>query len=151
MAGITTAMNTSFKVELLSGLHDFDTSGGNDFKLGLFKTVPTGTYDATTTNYSVVTGNSDEHGGGTGYTAGGTSLTRVDPTSTSTTAFTDFSADITWGTSTITSDGAFIYNATSGNRTVSVHDFSGPKQSSGGNFTIQMPAATSAAAIIRIA
>jgi len=148
---ITTAMCTSFKVELLSALHDFDLSGGNDFKLGLFKETVTGTYSAVTTNYSVITGNSDEHAGGTGYTAGGTSLTRVDPTSTGTTAFTDFSADITWGTSSITSDGCFIYNATNGNRTVSVHYFGDPKSSSGGDFTIQMPTADSSSAIIRIA
>ena len=147
---ITTAMCTSFKSELLSALHDFDLTGGNDFKIGLFKTSPAGTYGAATTNYSNVTGNTDENTG-TAYVAGGTSLTRVDPTTSGTTAFTDFSADITWAVSTIVADGAFIYNATNSNRTVSVHDFGGAKSSSGGNFTIQMPAATSAAAIIRIA
>ena len=147
---ITTAMCTSFKVELLQALHDFD-SGANSFKIGLFKTAPAGTYDASTTNYSTVTGNSDEHGTPTGYTTGGTALTNVTPTSTTTTAFTDFSQDITWGTSTFTSDGAFIYNATNSNRMVSVHDFGGPKQSTAGDFVIQFPSPTSTTAIIRIA
>lgn len=145
---ITTAMCTSFKVELLQGLQDFDVAG-NVFKLGLFKTVPAGTYSAATTNYSDVTGNTDENTG-TNYTAGGKTLTNVAPTSTSTTAFTDFD-DQTWGTSSITADGAFIYNSSSGNRMVSVHDFGGPKQSSAGDFVIQFPDPTSAAAIIRIA
>lgn len=145
---IATAMCTSFKVELLQGLQDFDVAG-NVFKLGLFKTVPAGTYDATTTNYSDVTGNTDENTG-TLYTAGGKTLTNVAPTSTSTTAFTDFD-DQTWGGSSITADGAFIYNSTNGNRMVSVHDFGGPKQSSVGDFVIQFPDPTSVAAIIRIA
>ena len=145
---ITTAMCTSFKVELLQGLQDFDTAG-NTFKLGLFKTSPAGTYGAATTNYSDVTGNSDENGGA-GYTAGGKTLTNVTPTSTSTTAFTDFD-DQTWGSSTITADGAFIYNSTNGNRMVSVHDFGGAKSSSAGDFVIQFPTADSSNAIIRIA
>ena len=144
---ITTAMCTSFKVELLQGLQDFDVAG-NVFKLGLFKTSPAGTYGVATTNYSDVTGNTDENTG-TNYTAAKT-LTNTAPTSTSTTAFTDFD-DQTWGTSTITSDGAFIYNSTNGNRMVSVHDFGGAKSSSAGDFVIQFPTADSSNAIIRIA
>ena len=146
---ITTAMCTSFKVELLSGLQDFNLSGGNAFKLGLFKDTPAGTYGAATTNYSDVTGNTDENAG-TGYTAGGKTLTNVDPTSTGTTAFTDFD-DQTWSSSTIDSDGAFIYNSTNGNRMVSVHDFGGTKSSSAGDFVIQFPTADASNAIIRIA
>ena len=145
---ITTAMTTSFKVEVLSGLQDFNI-GGDVFKLGLFQTVPAGTYAATTTNYSDVTGNTDENAG-TAYVAGGKTLTNVDPVSSGTTAYTDFD-DQTWSASTITSDGAFIYNSSQGNRMVSVHDFGGPKSSSAGDFTIQFPVADASNAIIRIA
>ena len=146
---ITTAMCTSFKQELLEALHDFNASGGNAFKIGLFKNSVAGTYGAATTNYSNVTGNSDE-ASGTNYSAGGQSLTNVDPTTSSTTAYTDF-GNITWSTSTINADGAFIYNSTNANRMVSVHDFGGTKSSSAGDFTIQFPTADASNAIIRIA
>ena len=145
---ITTSMCTSFKSELLSALHDFDAAG-NTFKLGLFKTSPAGTYGAATTNYSNVTGNTDENTG-TGYTAAGKTLTNVAPTTSGTTAYTDFD-DQTWGTSTIDADGAFIYNSTNSNRMVSVHDFGTPKSSSTGDFVIQFPAAAASTAIIRLA
>ena len=146
---ITTAMTTSFKQELFEALHDFNASGGNTFKIGLFKQTVTGTYGAATTNYSTVTGNSDE-AAGTGYSAGGTNLTNIDPTTSSTTAFCDFS-DVTWSTSTIDADGAFIYNSTNGNRMVSVHDFGGTRSSSAGDFTIQFPTADASNAILRLA
>ena len=146
---ISTSLTTSFKSELLSGLHDFD-SGGNAFKIGLFKDTVTGTYGAATTNYSNVTGNSDE-ASGTGYSAGGSALTNVNPATSGTTAYTDFSPDITFSSSTIDADGAFIYNTTNGNRMVSVHDFGGTKSSSSGDFTIQFPTADASNAIIRIA
>lgn len=146
---ITTAMCTSFKKEVLEALHDFNASGGNTFKLGLFKDTVAGTYGAATTNYSNVTGNSDE-ASGTGYTAGGKTLTNVDPTTSSTTAYTDFD-DQTWSSSTIDADGAFIYNSTNSNRMVSVHDFGGTKSSSSGDFSVQFPTADASNAIIRIA
>ena len=81
MAGITSALCTSFKVELLEGDHDFN-NGADAFKVALFKANAsiTGTYDATTTNYSNVTGNSDELPNGSGYTTGGYALTNVNPT-----------------------------------------------------------------------
>lgn len=147
---ITTAMCTSFKQELLEALHDFNATGGNTFKLGLFGATVAGTYGAATTNYSNVTGNSDE-ATGTGYSAGGSTLTNVDPTTSGTTAYCDFSPDVTFSTSTIDADGAFIYNSTNGNRMVSVHDFGGTKSSSAGDFTVQFPTADASNAIIRIA
>jgi hypothetical protein len=79
---ITTAMCTSFKSELLGGTHDLDT---DSIKLALIKASPTGTYGAATTNYSDVTGNSDE-ATGTGYTAGGQVLDNVTITVDGTTA-----------------------------------------------------------------
>src|SRR5210317_2129986 len=143
---ITTAMCNSFKQELLGGLHDLDT---DSIKLALIKESPSGTYDAATTNYSDVTGNSDE-ASGTGYVAGGNTLTNVTPTSSGTTAFTDF-ADTTWSTATITASGALIYNSSAANAAVAVLDFGGDKTSTAGDFTIVFPTADATDAIIRIA
>ena len=148
---ISTAMCTSFKVELLEAKHDFNASGGSAFKIGLFKQTVTGTYGVATTNYSNVTGNSDEATDSlAAYSAGGSALTNVDPTSSSTTAYTDFS-NVTWTPSTIDADGAFIYNTSNSNSMVSVHDFGGTKSSNNGDFTIQFPTPDAGNAIIRIA
>ena len=145
---ITTAMTTSFKRECFEALHNFLLTGGNTFNAILIAGT-TGNYDATTTNYSDVTGNSDE-ATGTGYSAGGQALTRIDPAISGTTAYNDF-ADLTWSSSTISAIGAMIYNATNGNRAVSVHDFGGTQASSNGNFTLVFPAAAASTAILRFA
>jgi hypothetical protein len=87
---------------------------------------------------------------GTGYTAGGNALTNVTPTSSGTTAYTDF-ADTTWSSSTITANGALIYNSTESNAAVCVLAFGGDKTSTNGDFTIQFPTADASDAIIRIA
>jgi hypothetical protein len=147
---ITPALTTSFKSEVLDALHDFNSSGGNTFKIGLFKQTVTGTYGAASTNYSDVTGNSDEVANGNGYTTAGETLTNLGIATSGTTAYVDFS-DVTWSSSTIDADGAFIYNSTNGNRMVSVHDFGGTKSSSSGDFVVQFPAAAAGTAIIRIA
>ena len=151
MAGLTQAMCTSFKTELLTGTHNFTNSTGNTFKIALFRATASivGTYGAATTNYSDVTGNSDE-ASGTGYSAGGNTLTNVTPTSTGTTAFTDF-ANTTWSTATITASGALIYNSSASNAAVAVLDFGGDKTSTAGDFTIVFPNADATDAIIRIA
>lgn len=151
MAGITQAMCTSFKTELLTGTHNFTNTTGNVFKIALFRATASivGTYGAATTNYSDMTGNSDE-ASGTGYTAGGNTLTNVTPTSSGTTAFTDF-ADTTWSTATITASGALIYNSSASNKSVCVLSFGGDKTSTAGNFTIVFPTADATNAIIRIA
>lgn len=147
---ITQAMCTSFKTELLQGVHNFyNGSGGGSagtgatFKIALF--TSSANLGAGTTAYS--TGNETT---GTAYVAGGNSLTNVTPTSSGTTAFTDF-ADTTWSTSTITARGALIYNSTQSNKAVAVLDFGSDKSSSSGDFTIQFPTADSSNAIIRIA
>lgn len=143
----TTAMCTSFKVELLKADHDFDA---DVFKIALIKASPAGTYGAATTNYSDVTGNSDEVTG-TGYTVGGNTLSvSTTPTSTGTTAFIDF-ADTTWSSATITASAALIYNTSLSNAAVAVLDFGGNKTSTNGDFTVQFPAADASNAIIRIA
>ena len=148
---LTQAMCTSFKTELLTGTHDFTNSTGNTFKIALFKATASivGTYGAATTNYSDVTGNSDE-ASGSGYTAGGNTLTNVTPTSSGTTAFTDFD-NTTWSTATITASGALIYNSSASNAAVAVLDFGGDKTSTAGDFTIVFPTADASNAIIRVA
>lgn len=140
---ISQAMCTSFKVELLQGVHNFTTSTGDTFKIALY--TSSATLGASTTAYTV----SDEVSG-TGYTAGGNTLTNVTPTSSGTTAFTDF-ADTTWTTATITARGALIYNSTESNKAVAVLDFGSDKTSTAGNFTIVFPTADASNAIIRIA
>ena len=137
-------MCTSFKKELLEGVHNFKNSGGNTFKLAMY--TNSASFTAATTAYTT----SNEISG-TGYTAGGASLTRVDPTTSSTTAFPDFS-DLTFSSSSLTARGALIYNdSASGDPTVVVLDFGADKSSSSGDFTIVFPAADASNAIIRIA
>lgn len=145
----TTAMCTSFKSELMQALHNFLLTGGNTFKIALIKSGMAGTYGAASTNYSNITGNSDE-ASGTGYTAGGATLTRVDPTTSGTTAYTDF-ADVSWSSATISSAAAMIYNTTSSNRSVSVHDFGGTITSTNGTFQVTFPTPDASNAILRLA
>ena len=141
---ITQAMCTSFKKELLEGTHNFKNSGGSAFKLALF--TSSATLGASTTAYATTNEVS-----GTGYSAGGLALTRVDPTTSGTTAFTDF-ADLTFSTATITANGALIYNDDASNdAAVIVLAFGGDKTSTAGDFTIQFPTADASNAIIRIA
>ena len=143
---ITTAMCTSFKSELLGGTHDLDT---HSIKLALIKASPTGTYGTATTNYSDVTGNSDE-ATGTGYTAGGQVLDSVTISTDGTTAIVDI-ADEVFTSSTISADGCIIYNASASNAAIAVIDFGGTQTSTNGDYTIQFPAADASNAIIRIA
>ena len=140
---ITQAMCTSFKKELLTATHNFAT-GGNAFKLSLY--TSSATMGATTTAYST----SQEVANSGSYAAGGGTLTKVEPTSSGTTGFTDF-ADFSFTTATITARGALIYNDTNSDKAVCVLDFGGDKSSSSGTFTIQFPAADASNAIIRIA
>ena len=154
---ITTAMATSFKSELLQGIHKFHngsgggttttTGTGNTFKIALY--TSSATMSASTTAYATTNEVS-----GTGYTAAGNTLTNVDPTTSGTTALTDF-ADSTWSSSSITARGALIYNSSttagSANRAVAILDFGADKTSTSGDFTIQFPAADASNAIIRIA
>jgi hypothetical protein len=142
-------MPTSFKVELLKGLHDF-TNGADVFKIALLKSaaVGSGTYGEASTNYSNITGNSDE-ASGAGYTAGGNTLTNITPTADGTTAITDF-ADTTWSSASFTTCGAMIYNTSNSNSACAILSFGGDQQVSSGDFQIQMPAVTASTAIIRV-
>ena len=143
---ITTAMCNSFKQELLGGVHDLDT---DTIKLALIKASPTGTYNASTTNYSDVTGNSDE-ASGTNYTTGGNSLTGAVISLDSGTAIVDFT-DSTFSSATVSADGCIIYNSSQTNKAIAVIDFGGTKTSTNGDFVVQFPAPAAATAIIRIA
>ncbi len=141
---ISQAMCTSFKKELMTATHDFTASTGNTFKLALY--TSSATLDASTTAYSATNETS-----GTGYSAGGGTLTNVTPTTSGTTALTDF-ADLTFSSATITANGALIYNDTAaGDPSVVVLAFGGDKTSTAGDFTIQFPTADASNAIIRIA
>ena len=141
-------MCTSFKQELLEGSHNFKNSGGDTFKLAMY--TNSASFNAATTAYTT-----SNEVSGSGYSAGGGTLTRVDPSLSGTTALTDFS-DLTFTSATVTARGALIYNTTTGSGsgttdTVVVLDFGSDKTSTAGDFTIQFPAADASNAIIRIA
>ena len=141
---ISQAMCTSFKSELLTAEHNFANSGGDTFKIAMY--TSSATLGASTTAYSATNEVS-----GTGYTATGNTLTNVDPTTSGTTAYTDF-ADTTWSSATITANGALIYNDShASDAAVCVLAFGGDKTSTNGDFTIQFPTADASNAIIRIA
>ena len=141
---ITQAMCTSFKQELLTGTHNFTNSTGDTFKLALF--TSSATLGASTTAYSTT----NEVSASGSYAAGGGTLTNVTPTTSGTTALTDFS-DLSFTTATITARGALIYNSTDSDKAVAVLDFGADKTSTAGTFTIQFPTADASNAIIRIA
>ena len=157
MMAHTQAVASSFKSELLQGIHNFHngsgggtsttTGTGNTFKIALY--TSSSTMSASTTAYTTTNEVS-----GTNYSAGGNTLTNVDPSTSGTTALTDF-ADTTWSSATITANGALIYNSSttagSANRAVVVLAFGGDKTSTAGDFTITFPAADASNAIIRIA
>lgn len=141
---ISQAMPTSFKVELLTATHNFTASTGDTFKIALY--TSSATLGASTTAYST----SNEVPSTGNYSAGGNTLTNVTPTSSGTTAFTDFN-DTTWSSATITANGALIYNSSKSDKAVAVLAFGGDKTSTNGDFTIIFPAADASNAIIRIA
>jgi hypothetical protein len=137
-------MCTSFKQALLDGEMDFSSDTSQVFKIALY--TSSATLGAATTAYST-----SNEVTGSGYTAGGNTLTVVAPTTSGTTAFLDFN-DTTWTTATITARGALIYHADgSGDPAVAVLDFGSDKTSTAGDFTIQFPTADASNAIIRIA
>lgn len=141
-------MCTSFKTQLMEAVHDFRTAGGDTFKLALYDN--SAAFTAATTAYTAT----NEVGNSGTYAAGGGTLVNVTPTSSGTTAFTDF-ADLSFTSATITAYGALIYNSTPThtytNPSVCVLDFSGAKTSTNGTFTIIFPTADATDALIRIA
>jgi len=138
---ISSAICTSFKEELLGGVHDLDT---DVLKIALF--TSSASLDATTTVYSSV----NEVANGNGYTTGGETLAGATITSSGTTAFVDFT-DVTWSNATITAAGALIYNSSQSDKAIAVLSFGGDKTSTDGDFTVQFPTADASDAIIRLA
>jgi hypothetical protein len=138
-------MCTSFKQEVLQGIHNFTTSTGDVFKLALY--TNSASFTAATTAYTAT----NEVANSGSYAAGGGSLVNVTPTTSGTTAFADFD-DLAFTSATITARGALIYNSSAaGDPTVAVLDFGSDKTSTTGTFTIQFPTADASNAIIRIA
>lgn len=145
---ISSAICTVFKKHLLEAVHDFRLAGGDTFYLALYSS--SATLDATTTAYS----STNEMPTSGGYAAGGSALTRVDPTTSGSTAYTDF-ADLVWAASTITNArGCLIYNSTPThtytNPAILTADFGSDKSTSGGDFTIVFPTADATNAVIRL-
>ena len=137
----------AFKSELLSGTHDF-SSGGNTFKIALYVTTLGPPYTTSSTAYSTT---NEVSSSGTGYTTGGNTLdSQAVTVPGSNTAVVDFANEV-FSSVTLTSLGAAIYNSTNSSKLCLVIDFGGNKVATSGDFTIQFPAATAGAAIIRVA
>jgi len=143
---ITQALPNSFKKQLLDGDQDFTTPAGTGdrFKLALY--VSTATLGAATTSYTT---SGEVSASGTGYTTAGLALVNNGTSLVSTVAFTDF-ADLSFTSVTLTARGCLIYNTSFSNSAVAVLNFGADKTATAGTFTIQFPAFTSSAAIIRI-
>ena len=145
MGTITTAMCNSFKQELLGGVHDLDT---HSLKIALIKPSPTGNFNKSTTNYSQLTGSSDE-ATGTNYTAGGQVLDSPVISLSGDTAIVDF-ADEVFSNLTITAAGALLYNSSASNKAIAVFSFGSNVASTAGDFTVIFPTADASNAVIRI-
>ena len=143
---ITSAICTSFKVELLKGTHDFTATTGNTFKIALYDSDAT--LGASTTAFS--TSEEITNTSGTAYTSGGATLTSVTPVADSTTAVCDF-ADVSFSSASFTANGALIYNSSASNVAVCAIAFGSDKTATNGTFTIQFPTADATNAIIRLA
>jgi hypothetical protein len=141
----TTAICTSWKGEILKGVHNMDAAG-NTLKTALIKVAPTGTYGAASTNYSNITGNSDEVSG-TGYTATGASMTN---SGVGTTGIADF-GNVSWTSATFTTTAMMVYNSTQSGKAIALWDFGGTQTVTASTFTITMPTSGASTSLIRIA
>ena len=140
---MTQAVCTSFKKELLTATHNFAAAGGHTFKIALYTAAAT--LGAATTVYSATNESS-----GTNYTAGGFTLTNVDPSISGTTAMCSFSANATWTSATFNASQALIYNTSASNKAVAVLDFGGTQTVTAGDFVITWPAVTATTALLRL-
>lgn len=139
----TTAICTSFKVELMTGVHNF-TNAAHVFRWALY--TSTATHGAGTTAYSATNEIS-----GTNYVAKGTTTANVTPTADSTTAITDW-PDPTWSAASFTAASTLLFNDTAASdQSVAVWDFGGDQTASGGDFVLQLPVPAAATAILRLA
>lgn len=137
---ITAAVCNSYKQEILQGTH----SSADTYKIALY--TSTASLDGTTTAYSATNEVS-----GTGYTAGGATLSGFTVSGSGSTAWLDFTTDPTWSTSTITARGALIYNSSKSNKAVAVLNFGSDITSTAGTFTVTFPTADASNALLRIA
>ena len=137
---ITQAICSTFKQEVLQGVHNFTASTGNTFKLALY--TSSATLSSSTTVYSTTNETT-----GTGYTAGGGTLVSLGVSLSGTTAYLSFS-DYTWTSATISAAGALLYNSSASNKAVAVFSFGGTYSSTSGNFTVSFPANASATAVL---
>jgi len=145
----STAMCTSFKGELLTGTHNFTPTTGNTFKAALY--FASGSLGAGTTAYS--TTNEVTNTSGTGYTAGGVTVSNANaPATSGTTAYWTPPGDFSWTALTITTafDAVLIYNSSASHKAVSVHNF-GSQTVTAGNFTLTMPVNNASTGLLRIA
>lgn len=153
MGTITTAFPTSLKVELPSHIHNFVQTSGDVFKVALIIPSPAGTYGAATTNYSDLTGNSDEVPNGSGYTTGGFAFTaaqNITPASSGTTSFWEWSTNPNWTSATFSAAGCLIYNSSQSNKAVYIGSFGGTVAVTSGTFTLVMPTNNNSSALLRI-
>ena len=136
---ILQAIATSFKAEILQGIHD----SADTYKIALYTSAAT--LGATTTAYSATNEVS-----GTGYTAGGQVLSGFNVTTSGTTAILDFTTDPSWANATITARGALIYNSSKTNKAVYVLDFGSDISSTNGAFTVTFPTPDATNGLIRL-
>lgn len=142
MAGFTTAVPTSFKGELPQAIHNFTITTGHVFKAALGIATPAGTYNAATTNYSSLTGASDEVPNGSGYTTGGfawTAAQNITPATSGTGAFWQWSINPSWTSASFSTSGCIIYNSSASNKAVYVGSFGGTQTVAGGTLTLLQP------------
>ena len=142
MAGFTTAFPTSFKGQLPVATHNFTITTGHVFKCALGIVSPTGTYGAATTNYSNLTGNSDEVANGSGYTTGGfawTAAQNITPATSGTGAYWQWSVNPSWTSASFSTTGCIIYNSSASNDAVYVGSFGGTQTVTSGTLTLVQP------------
>ena len=137
---IVTAVCNSFKKEILEGVHE----AADVYKIALYTSAAT--LNKSTTAYSAT-----NEVAGTGYTAGGATLSGYTTALDTDTAYIDWTVDPTWSTATITARGALIYNSTQANKAVATYDFGSDITSTAGTFTVTLPAAAAATATVRVA
>jgi hypothetical protein len=153
MAGFTNAFPTSLKAELGQGLQIFTTTSGDVFKVALGIASPSGTYGTATTNYSNLTGNSDEVPNGSGYTTGGyawTAAQNITPATSGTTAYWQWSTNPSWTAATISTSGCLIYDTTHSNRASYVGGFGGTISVVSGTLTLVLPVNDQSNALLRL-
>lgn len=153
MAGFSTAFPSSTKAELAQAVHNFTTTTGNDFKCALGIASPAGTYGAATTNYSNLTGNSDEVPNGSGYTTGGfdfTAANNITPAVSGTAAIWSWNVNPSWTSATFSTSGCIIYNASASNKAVYVGSFGGTQSVSSGTFTLVLPVNAVGTAVLQL-